>query len=305
MKRSTSSSDHQRDEAHGLRATGWARNFFFGLCLLGPVFLPGCLLTGGSGGGGAAEVARTPDGPAMAMAAGLYQRGESLQTMAARGGAGYTSGSKRHYFKFETVTMKPGRIMFTALDPAGRPAFRLASDGQMITCILYGEKQYAIGPATAENFGRFLPLGITPDQLISLMTGSQVRPASAGAKESGSSTELIVQPAGRPADDRHLWRLSLVGGLQQDPAATVIQSASFGPPRRPELSIKYLSVKNVAREDLGGRQEPFPHSVEVDWTDQNKQSLRVTYDEVRLGLTLTDTTFSLQRPDGFELIELP
>ena len=304
MRRSTSSSDHQ-DEAAGFSGPGPARNFLLCWALLAVIFLPGCLLTGGSGGGSTVDVTRTPDGPAMAMAAGLYQRGESLQTMAARGGAGYTSGSKRHYFKFETVTMKPGRIMFTALDPAGRPAFRLASDGQLITCILYGEKQYAVGPATAENFGRFLPLGITPDQLISLMTGSQVRPASAGARESGSSTELIVQPAGRPADDRHLWRLSLIGGLGQDPASTVIQSASFGPPRRPELSIKYLSVKNVVREDLGGRQEPFPHSVEVDWTDQNKQSLRVTYDEVRLGLTLPDTTFSLQRPDGFELIELP
>lgn len=293
MRKLNSSNDRRGD---------YSLKFLATLGLLGLIFLPGCLLTGG--GGSSSDVLRSPDGPAMAMAAGLYQRGESLRTMAARGGVSYTTGSKRHYFKFEVVAMKPGRLMFTALDPAGRPAFRLASDGELITCIVYGEKQYAIGPATAENFERFLPLGITPDQLIALMSGSQVRPMTAGAKQSGANTELIVQPAGRPADDRHLWRLRLAGGLEQDPAATVVQAATFGPARQPELSIKYLSVKDVAREDLGGRQEPFPHSVEVDWTDQKKQSLRVTYDEVRLGLELPDTAFSLQRPDGFELIQL-
>lgn len=289
------------------RAPAFPLNLWLWLVLLGPaLLLHGCLLTGGGGSSRrSAEILRSPDGPAMAMAAGLYQRGESLRTLAVRGGVSYSVGSRRHYFKFEAAAMKPGRILFTAFDPAGRPAFRLASDGELITGIIYGERQFAIGPATAENFEKILPLSIAPDQLIALMSGSQVRPAAAGARQSGSSTELVIQPAGGPADDDRLWRVRLDGGLDQNPATAVVQSADFGPARRPEVSIRYLSVKDVPREDLGGRPEPFPHSVEVDWTDPKRQSLRITYDEVRLGLDLPDAVFTLQRPDGFQLIQLP
>lgn len=273
-----------------------------GTAVLAAFFLPACL--GGSGSSG--TVLRSPDGPAMEMAMGLYQRGESLKSLAARGGASYSVGQRRHYFKFEALVIKPGWLLFTAFDPAGRPAFKLASDGSQLTGILYGSNQYVAGPATAENFGRFIPLGLSPDQLIALMSGSQVRPAAAGAKESGSGTELTVVPAGRPESDSSLWRIRLAGGLIQDPAAAEIQSAVFGPSRKPEISIKYPSIRQVAREDLGGRPEPFPASVEVDWTgaDNKSQTLRVTYEEVRLGLALDEALFHLEQPKGFERVQL-
>ena len=266
------------------------------------LFLAGCLGSGSSGG----QVTRSPDGPAMNLAMGIYERGESLRSLAARGGASYTVGQRRHYFKFEALVIKPGWLLFTAFDPAGRPAFKLASDGSQLSGIIYGANQYVMGPATAENFGRFIPLGLSPDQLIALMSGSQVRPVSAGAKESGSTTELTVVPAGRSGGDNELWRIRVAGALGQDPAAAEIQSAAFGPARNPEISIRYPSLRQVTREDLGGRPEPFPASVEVDWTgdDGKKQTLRVTYDEVRLGLALDESLFRLERPQGFELVQL-
>jgi|GEM_PF-1736216 len=268
------------------------------------LLLTGCL--GGSGSSLSGATTRSPEGPAMDLASGLYQRGESLRTLAVRGGADYNIGQKRHFFKFEALAIKPGYLLFTALDPAGRPAFRLASDGRELTGIFYGARQFVTGPATAANFSRFIPLGLTPDQLIALISGSQVRPASAGARETSSGTELIIAPAGRPENDNQLWRLKLTGSLDQDPATAVVQSAAFGSPRKPEISISYLSVKNVLREDLSSRSEPFPHSVEAAWTgpDRQSQSLRVTYNEVRLGLSLNESSFVLERPDGFELLRL-
>jgi len=267
------------------------------------LILTGC---GGQGGGSSASVTRAADGPAMALASGLYQRGESLRTLAVRGGASYTVGSKRHFFKFEALAIKPGRILFTAFDPAGRPAFRLASDGQELTGILYGANQYVVGPATAANFGRFIPLGLSPDQLLVLMSGSQARPASAGVRQVGGSTELTILPVGRPDGDANLWRLRLKGDVQQNPAEAVVESAAYGTARNPEISIRYLSTRNVPREDLGGQPEPFPFSVEADWAEggQQKQALRVTYDEVRLGLPLDETHFRLTQPQGFEFVRL-
>ncbi|UQZ88482.1 hypothetical protein C4J81_04390 [Deltaproteobacteria bacterium Smac51] len=311
MKRSTSCD--RFDVSH---ASVSASSYFFRLIapptqqlwwlpalFLSAVFiLTGCVSSGG--GSRAESVLRQPDGPAMNLASGLYERGQSLTTLAARGGATYTSGNKRHYFKFEIAAMKPDRVLLTAFDPVGRPAFRLATDGLNMTGVMYGSNQYVSGPATAENFSRFIPLGIEPDQLVALMTGAQVRPAAAGATELGGSTELLVVPYGAEDDGRSLWRIKVAGGVNQDPFSAVVESAAFGPARRPEIAIRYGAVKNVSREDLGGRQEPFPHSVEVQWTESGQKALRVTYEEVRLGVPVGGDLFSLSRPNNFELVNL-
>lgn len=277
------------------------RSVLAATALFSALILNGCLGSGSSG-----QVARSPEGPAMDLAMGLYQRGESLQSLAVRGGASYTVGQRRHYFKFEALAIKPGWLLFTAFDPAGRPAFKLASDGSQLSGINYSSNQYVVGPATAENFGRFIPLGLSPDQLVALMSGSQVRPAAAGAKESGSVTELTVAPADYSGAEGNMWRIRVAGGLGQDPASAEIQSATFGPARNPEISIKYPTIRQVPREDLGGQPEPFPATVEADWQgdDNKKQSLRVTYEEVRLGLTLDQNLFRLEQPQGFELVQL-
>lgn len=243
-------------------------------------------------------------GPAMIMAAGIYERGHNLSSMAVRGGASFTNQGKRHYFKFEAVVLKPGHLLFTAFDPAGRPAFRLVSDGQTLTGILYGHKQYAVGPATSENFGRFIPLGITPDQLIALMSGAQVRPAEAAAVSTETSTELSILPANRPANNQLLWRVRLAGPITQNPAQAIVDAADFGPPLSPTIAIKYRAIKEITREDQNGLLEPFPHSVEIMWVEKDEKMLRVTYDEVRLGLPLDQNLFNLVRPDGFELVQL-
>jgi hypothetical protein len=242
----------------------------------------------------------------MELAAGLYQRGASLNTLAARGGVNFIADGRRNFFRFEALVMKPGRLMFTALNPAGNPAFRLASDGAQLTGVIYGTRQYVTGPATAENFGRFIPLGLSPDQLIAIMSGSQVRPAAAGSQSLGENTELIIVPAEALEDDKNVWRLRLTGGLTQDPLKAVIMTAAHGETLNPDITIRYLSVRELPREDEGGRLEPFPQSVEADWNlDQQKRSLRVTYDDVRLGLALDPAAFALDKPAGFEVIQLP
>lgn len=271
-----------------------------GLLIALALFLAG-LLSGCVSSQTALQAPRTADGPAMNLARGLYERADSLQSLAARGGATYTEGQRRNYVKFEIVMMKP-KFRFTAFDPAGRPAFRLAFDGQEIYGLMYGSREYISGPGNVEKFGAFLPLDISPEQLLGIISGGQVQPAAAAGDFDGRSTELLVEPVDMPNDEDHLWRVKVLGELSQDPRDAILETAAYGPARKPLISFRYSAVKPVPREDVGGRPEPFPHFIEAEWL--GRKSLRLTYDEVRLGLPVTDDLFKLERPEGFELIHL-
>jgi hypothetical protein len=263
------------------------------------------LLAGCVAGGGTNVIPRTADGPAMKLAMGLYERSNSLQTLAARGGAMYSEGNQRNYVKFEMVMKKP-KFRFTAFDPAGRPAFRLAFDGAEIYGIMFGSREYIAGYGPVETLGRFLPLDIAPEQLLGMMSGSLwlYPPVAAGAGEfDGRATELLVALSDMDSEDE-LSRVKILGNIDQNPQNAVLESAAYGPARKPLGTVRYNAVKSVPREDLSGLAEPFPHSIEARWDDREQKSLRVTYNEVRLGLSVADDLFKLERPEGFELIQL-
>ena len=245
---------------------------------------------------------RTPEGPAMDLARGLYQRGESLRSLAARGAVSHTAGGRHTFFRFEVLALKPDRLLFTAFDPAGRPAFRLASAEGRLTGLSYGARQYFTGPATAENLARLMPVNLTLDQLVALFCASTARPMAAGARAVGDNTELTLVPDGAGEDE--VWRLRLAGGLDQDPRQAVILSAARGPAGRPNLSLRYTAVKELPREDEPGVLTPFPTSVEAEWT-KTREFLRLAYDEVRLGPGLAPNLFVLAPPEDFKAVSLP
>jgi hypothetical protein len=249
-------------------------------------------------------VSLAPEGPAMDLARELYLRSETLRTVAIRGAVSHDDGRRRAFFRFEILILKPDRFLFTAFDPAGRPAFRLAVAEGRLTGLIYGAKQYFTGPATDENFTRLLPLNLTQDQLLALLCGSTSRPAAAGARARDNNTELVLVPAHAPDDEKEVWRLRLSGGLDQDPRRAVILAAARGSAGRPDLNLRYLAVKDLPREDEPGTITPFPTSIEAEWT-KTKQFLKLTYDEVRLGPALDPILFALKPPENFEMVFLP
>jgi hypothetical protein len=262
------------------------------------VELAGCAASRGG------EALRTSEGPAMDLARGLHLRGENLRTLAARGSVSHEAGRRRAFFRFEALASKPDRLLFTAFDPAGRPAFRLAAAEGRLTGLNYRTRQYFDGPATAENFARLLPLNLNQEQFAALLCGSTARPGAAGARAAGENTELILVPAETPNDENEVWRLRLAGGLDQDPWRAVILTAARGPAGRPDLRLRYLSVRDLPREDEPGSLMPFPTTVEAEWA-KPKQFLRLTYDEVSLGPTLDPGLFVLTPPEGFEAVYHP
>jgi len=261
-------------------------------------------LAGCAAGSRGAAAPRASEGPAMDLARGLHQRGENLRTLAARGAVSHEAGRRRVFFRFEALAIRPDRLLFTAFDPAGRPAFRLAAAEGRLTSLNYGTRQYFTGPATAENFARLLPLNLTQEQFVALLCGSTARPAAAGARAVGENTELILVPAEAPEDENEVWRLKLAGGLDQDPRRAVILAAARGPAGRPDLHLRYLTVQDMPNKDEPGSLMPFPVSVEAEWT-KPKQFLRLTYDEVNLGPPLDPGLFIIKPPEGFEEAPLP
>jgi hypothetical protein len=248
------------------------------------------------------EIPRTPEGPAMDLARELYLRGESLHTLAVRGAVSHEVDRRRTFFRFEALAFKPDRLIFTAFDPAGRPAFRLAAADGRLTGIIYGGRQYFTGTATSENLARFLPLNLTLEQLVALLSGSTAKPAAAGVRALGDNTELILVPAEANGNENEVWRLRLAGGLDQAPH--VILAAVRGPASRPNLSLRYLKVQNLPREDKPGILTPFPTSIEAEWTKE-KQFIKLVYDEVNLGPALDPELFVLKQPESFEAVFLP
>ena len=271
---------------------------FFRLAILA-VLAGGCASGSRDAGGH-----RALEGPAMDLAQELYLRAESLKTLAARGAASYETEGRRRFFRFEAFVMKPDRLQFTAFDPAGRPAFRLVAADGRLEGLIYGARQYFTGPASPENLARFLPLNLTLDQLVALLSGSITRPLAAGARTVGGNTELVLIPAEFPEDENEIWRLRLSGGLDQPPRQAVILSAARGPANRPNLSLRYPTVRELPRADAPGLMEPFPASVEAEWP-REKQHLRLTYDEISLNPPLDPSLFALTSPADFETVLLP
>jgi len=247
---------------------------------------------------------RAPEGPAMDLAYELYLRGVNLRSLAARGQVSHESGGRRAFFRFEVLILKPDQLFFTAFDPLGRPAFRLVTGEGRLSGLIYGARQYFTGPATTENFNRFLPLNLPPDQLVALLCGSIARPVTAGSRTVGGNTELIIAPAETQEDENALWRLRLAGDLEQDPSRIVILAAAHGPAGRPNLNLRYAKIQDLPLEDEPGVLMPFPTSVEAEWS-KKKQFLRLTYDEVKLGPKLDPGLFVLTPPDDFEVVPLP
>ena len=252
-----------------------------------------------------------PMASSLPLAQGLYQRGESLKSFAARGRVNYYKDKQRHFFRFEFISKTADKMLFTAFDPAGRPAFKmLIKDGQL-SGVIYHDRKFVQGPATRENLNIFIPVNLPPQDLLALMTGAQVKPEAASGRIKGADSELIVKPDqeqsayGQNQEQDAVWKISLKGSLEQNPQMAVIKKAEFGQPRRqPQISLNYEQVENMSREDLPGQPlEPFPKKVSAQW--QKGENLEINYEELRLGGQFGNEAFSLSPPAGFEVIVLP
>jgi outer membrane lipoprotein-sorting protein len=234
----------------------------------------------------------------MDLARGLYEKGRSIPSFAARGGLNLMEDKTARYVRFELIAVRPDKLILTLFDPLGRPALKAVSDGAVLTAMDYGEMVAAVGASTPENVSRVLPVGLGLDALVSVLSDSLIlRPdqASASYDSDGAPTALLLATA--EPEGMTSWSLNLTQG----PDGPVVSGLTIkAQPHRPALSVTYGSFKTV--EVDGGEPRSFPHLVDATLADGRK--LTVRYDEVRLGAEIPPEVFEIAVPESYEIREL-
>jgi outer membrane lipoprotein-sorting protein len=276
----------------------------FVLLTLIPMVLSSCSLSStGSKAYGPSE----SYGQAFSLVQSLYQRGQSLETFAARGEATYQQGNNRHFFRFEFISRRPDNFLLTILDPLGRPAFKILCDAYSLKALDYIGRNYYVGSASMENLDRFVPLHIDVKELLSLLSGAlSVQPESVqlgGQKKSDEIVSLFVSSSLIVEDS--VWRLSLKNQSEGiNPESITLLEADFGPMGKPNLQIRYKGHQDLPREDKDGLLEPFPLSITAKWSSGVERQMVIRYSEVRLGSKLPDNVFVLEAPQNYQLMVL-
>ncbi len=144
------------------------------------------------------------------------------------------------------------RLHLEILDFFGRPLSILISDGTRFGLFQVQENRYYQGPATAENFARFLPMSLPPQELADLLRGitprlptDEVRSMRLDKDEGTYRLEFRYQGASQT-----LWvdtlqlrvRRSVRGGAQ-------LEYRDFGPPEERHLPHQ-LTLSDPARKSV-------------------------------------------------------
>jgi len=112
------------------------------------------------------------------------------------------------------LVKRPGSLRLEGLTPLGDPAAVLVADQGKFALADLRNNVFYRGPATPRNLSRLIPAPLTPDEMVSLITGTipdlpGARPQSARRDGDGALLVLaapgVVQQAGLGDDLRVLW----------------------------------------------------------------------------------------------------
>ncbi|MDR2352700.1 MAG: hypothetical protein LBF22_05960 [Deltaproteobacteria bacterium] len=234
----------------------------------------------------------------------LYQWGEDLKTFAIQGEATYLRGGVRRFYRFTLVASKPQTFLFTAIDPLGRPAFKLLATDLEYRALDYLNAIYYVGGKGSLDLDNFFPIPFGNREFLAIFSGALFdRPFSAKTLEpfpdnpgqvrlsytgemGGETTPYLLEVNNEGTD----W-----GNLEN----ITILSLLTGLPFRPDLELKYGSFAPQPREDLGVT-VPFPGSITLKWKEANRdREIYVKNQTIRLGFPIPSEILTLEKPEGF------
>jgi hypothetical protein len=199
------------------------------------------------------------------------------------------------------VCERPGSLLFTAFDPLGSPAFRLAASGGILRAADYMGKAYYAGEIRGGPLELLVPIPLSAEELLATLSGSlPFPPARAEA--------LAPFPAGEgealflvwPQGEARPLRVAVSGSAPWTEAAgKTVRSVSLGSASSPDFQARYGRWESAPRDDRGGAPALFPRTVAASWRQGGERALNVTYREVSLGFSPPPGIFNLDQPPGF------
>jgi hypothetical protein len=234
---------------------------------------------------------------AIELAVSLTRAGMDVSTLAARGSLEYKASGSNHFFRFELISQRPSNFHFTIIDPLGRPAVRVISDGDRLMALEYGPAKATIGDAGSNALGSMMPVGFSPSDFISLLAASLIPlPADAElAPASDGKTRLRVTPGGNWEGSQWLVNVS------QGPNGPRLDGFTATIEDEPPIVASYGQFEPQTVEDIG-KTVDFPNRLDLGWG--RDQSVLVRYEEVRLGFPAQPELFSTEVPKGFSQVGL-
>lgn len=115
--------------------------------------------------------ARPPIGSADELLKQLQDRAAAVTSLKARGSVSVTSPQKNYSGNILLTAAKPARLRVDILNFWGQSLVTFLSDGQEMKLLVYGDSKLYRGPATPDNLRRFLPVVVSQEDFLAVLTG--------------------------------------------------------------------------------------------------------------------------------------
>jgi|GEM_PF-5389251 len=216
----------------------------------------------------------------------IRERWERVQGLAAEGKLALDSPRGSGTLRMAAEVRKPASVYLETRDILGIARGTFATNGETYAFYRPDENEFYSGPATAEELGRYLPVALPPERLVSVMLGEV------------------------PLLDTEDRRMSILEGegvyeivLRQ---GRVVQRVRAGTKDLRLVSIETRGVQDVdvacSDHELLEADLPFPTTVELTVPSQ-RTKVKLRYTKTTLNPPSEPADFVLQPPPGAKVME--
>jgi hypothetical protein len=238
----------------------------------------------------ACSSAPTISGPAPEPQA-LYEQAKKAhavpQTLACDAKAFVEAPQNGGRYELHVSVKRPDSIRIEALTPVGDPAAVLVAAAGRFALVDLRNNVYYRGPATSQNLSRLIPVPMTPEELVAVLTGAIPElPASqpTASKRSGDGSQLTFSKGG-------VSQQVLLGA---DLRVTQVERMS-------DLGKVFWTVKLDQHDDASGAQLPMLLHLNAP---EAKTRVDLRLRNVVTGKEPPASAFQLQVPQGMHIEEV-
>jgi hypothetical protein len=185
----------------------------------------------------------------------------------------------------------------------GQPAYRIFSDKEVLKALDYRQRIYYQGAAIEHPLETFLPISISSEDFLSLLSGlipSEPESARPQSQMNESAKVLTLVYSTKDPKTPGPWRMQLKGPGFSPSDNPELMSLARGPRNNPDFLVIYDKWGKHLKEDTSSMVD-FPEIFRATWRGRTPLEIRAAYNEIRLGFTMPPNVMELIQPSGFEM----